>query len=86
MGRAFADLIRGIDQLLEIAKEDQTVANLREAPKEIQDRAAHSKPLPNEIFEVAHKLARGQWPQDIDPAFTAQNDDETFRAELCETV
>jgi hypothetical protein len=85
MGRALADAIRGIDQLLEIAKEDETVAYLREAAPKIQDMASASKPLPKEIYEVAHKLARGEWPDDIDPAFTAQNDDETFTAELCET-
>jgi hypothetical protein len=84
MGRALADLIQGIDQLLEIASEDVTVAYLREAPADVRAIAAKSKPLPKEIYEVAHKIARGEWPEDIDPAFLAQNDDETFTAELHE--
>jgi len=82
MGRALADLIRGVDQLLEIAGEDGTVAYLREAPKEIQQMLGNGKPLPKEIYEVAHKLARGEWPQDIDPAFLAADDDETFHTQL----
>ena len=86
MGRALADLIRGIDSLLQIAAEDGTVAYLREAPKEIQDRAAISKPLPKEIYEVAHKIARGEWPTEIDPSFQATDDDEEFTAEVCESV
>jgi hypothetical protein len=82
MGRALADLIRAIDQLLDLADEDETIAYLREAPQEIQDRAAACKELPGEIYEVAHKLARGEWPDDIDPAFMAQDDDEEFTAEV----
>jgi hypothetical protein len=85
MGRALADLIRGIDQLLALAEEDQTVAYQREAPAEIQALAARSKALPKEIYEVAHKLARGDWPESIEPAFTG-NDDEAFTADIPESV
>jgi hypothetical protein len=85
MVQAFADLVRGIDGLLELADEDETVKFLREAPKDIQKMAASSRPLPKEMYEIAHKLARGQWPQEIDPAFVARNDDETFTTELCES-
>jgi hypothetical protein len=84
MGRALAALIRGIDSILEIAAEDETVAYLREAPREIQKMAKECKPLPNEIYEVAHKLARGQWPSDIEPLFQAANDDEKFSLKLTE--
>jgi len=55
MGRALAALIRGIDSVLEIAAEDETVAYLREAPRGIQKMATQCKPLPNEIYEVAGK-------------------------------
>jgi hypothetical protein len=86
MGRAFADLIRGIDNLLDIAEEDETVDYLRDAAPEIVELAAKSKPLPREIYEVAHKLARGEWPEnDIEPIFAAQDDQETFKADLCES-
>jgi hypothetical protein len=84
MGHALADLIRGVDGLLELAREDETMAYLREAPADIRARAAASKNLPREIYEVAHKIARGDWPKDIDPAFTAQNDDEEFVSKVCE--
>jgi hypothetical protein len=86
MGRALADLVRGIDQLMELAQEDETIAYRREAPAEIQERAASSKRLPKEIFEVAHKIARGQWPAEIEPSFQAQDDDEEFVTDVCQPV
>lgn len=86
MGRALADLIRGIDSLLEVAREDETMAYLREAPDDIKARAAASRKLPREIYEVAHKIARGEWPEEIDPAFMAQDDDEEFTAEVCGNI
>lgn len=82
MGEALEELIRGIDQLLAIADSDATVAYLREAPTAIQDLAKHSKKLPAEIYEVAHKRARGCWPEDIQPAFNTTSDDQAFVAEL----
>jgi hypothetical protein len=57
MGRALADLMRGVDQLFELAAEDESIAYLREAPQEIKDKVAHAKPLPHKIYEVAHKIA-----------------------------
>lgn len=80
---ALADLIRAVDQVCEIAREDETVAYLREAPQDIQKMAATGKKLPREIYEVAHKMARGQWPENIEPEFKAQ-DDQAFTAEVCE--
>ena len=62
MIQAFADLIRGIDGLLEIAGEDETIAYLREAPEEIQGLAEKSGQLPKEMYEIAHKLERTEQP------------------------
>lgn len=86
MGRALADMIRGIDGLLDLARADETIAYQREAPAEIQERLTSSKKLPKEIYEVAHKIARGEWPQEIEPSFQAQNTDEDFSAEFSEAA
>ena len=61
MGRALADLITAVDQVFELAQNDATIQVMCEAPKEIQDRAAMGRKLPREFFEVAHKIARGEW-------------------------
>src|SRR4051812_47560136 len=66
---ALADLIRGMVSLSDLAREDATIGLLREAPPEVQAIAAKSKTLPFEIFEVAHKMATGNWPKEISPDF-----------------
>jgi len=77
MTRALADLIRAIHQVLDVSAADETIAFLREAPAPIQALAKTSKPLPREIYEVAHKMVHGNWPADIEPGFRAP-DDESF--------
>jgi hypothetical protein len=84
MGRALADLICGVDRLIQLAREDETIEYIREAPAEIRAMTAHSKPLPREIYEVAHKIARGEWPSEIEPTFMAMNDNVTYTAEIPE--
>jgi hypothetical protein len=68
---AMATLIRGASAVLECAAEDETLAYLREAPEEIQQKARDAKDLPLEIYEVAHKMALGKWPAylkvDVEP-------------------
>lgn len=85
MGRALADLIRGVDSIIKMATEDSSLAYLREAGNDVKALAAKSKPLPAEIYEVAHRIARGTWPNEIDPGFTA-SDDQAFTAEINEEV
>jgi hypothetical protein len=68
---AVADMIAAVDTVCRNAVEDGTLAYLREAPDEIKAMAAHAQNLPLEIYEVAHKIALGEWPREIDPAFDA---------------
>ena len=56
--------------MLKLAEDDQTVSYLRNAPREIQELARRSTPLPGEVFEVAQKIAMGKWPDLIEPEFT----------------
>jgi len=83
MGRALADLITAVDQVFELAQNDATIQVMCEAPKEIQDRAAMGRKLPREFFEVAHKIARGEWPAEV--TITADSDAE-FTAEVAEGI
>lgn len=83
---ALADLLRAIDTVWEIARADKSVAFLREAPKDIQRLSKSAKRLPAEIYEVAHKLARGQWPAEIEPTFEVKRGSKKFFAEIKEPV
>jgi hypothetical protein len=85
MGRALADLIKGVDQLIKLARVDESLAVFREAPENIKDLARNGKCLPQEIYEVAHRIARGTWPEDIDPGFKAAGD-QAFTASIKEGV
>jgi hypothetical protein len=80
---ALTDAIRGIDAVLLIAHDDPTIAYLREAPKEIQKLAKKAKPLPREIYEIAHRKVRGQWPSEI-PVDISPDSSEAFTAEISE--
>lgn len=79
---ALADFLKAIDQVLQNAREDRTLAYLREAPEDIQRMHDEARRLPNEIYEVAHKMAHGDWPEDIDPGFNANRKDVTFTAKI----
>lgn len=60
---ALADLIRAVRSVLALARADQSIAYLRDAPPKIKAMAAKNKKLPHEIFEVAYRRATGRWPQ-----------------------
>jgi hypothetical protein len=64
---ALADFIKAINQIVEEAGKDQTLAYLREAPAEIRAKYKAASKLPGEIYEVAHKMVHGEWPQDWNP-------------------
>ena len=50
---ALADLIRAVGSVLALARADQSIAYLRDAPPKIKAITAKNKKLPPEIFEVA---------------------------------
>lgn len=66
---ALADLLRAVNQIITIAREDDTVRIFRKAPKAIQEKAKRAEMLPREIYEIAHKIVHDTWPEDIDPNF-----------------
>lgn len=79
---ALADLLKAIDQICETASHDESLAYLREAPPEIQKRAERAKMLPKEMYEVAHKMARGEWPNYVDPDFKMSEKGEAYAAQV----
>jgi hypothetical protein len=62
---ALADLMKAIDQILALARQEGDIEVLREAPPEIQKRAQSAKQLPIELCEIAHKKVRGTWPAEL---------------------
>jgi hypothetical protein len=76
---ALADGIKAVQQVLALAHEDESIEPFREAPPEIRKMAERAKPLPGEVYEIACKMARGEWPQYLEPDFTPHG--EQFKAE-----
>ena len=60
---ALVDLMKGVNSLLAIAAEDETVKVLREAPARIQNLAKNAEPLPKELYEIAYRKVHGDWPE-----------------------
>ena len=66
---ALADLLKAVQQILNLAKQEDDIAVLREAPTRIQRMAKTAQTLPREIYEIAHKRVHGEWPKDFEPNF-----------------
>jgi hypothetical protein len=77
---ALADLMIALQELADLAAEDPSIAMLREAPPAVQKKARSAQPLPRELYEIAHKIVHGEWP-DIEVR-VAPNRQQRFRAEL----
>lgn len=83
---ALAALIRGVRELCKMAREDETIALERPAPEEIRRLFTGADTLPIEMFEVAHKMATGQWPEELSVELIPRNPDRALKAEVRETV
>lgn len=77
---ALADVLNAVKSVCEEAEKDPTLAVLRDAPHDIRERAARAKKLPREIYEVAHKMVHGTWPEDWNPPEPVKP--ETFTAQI----
>jgi hypothetical protein len=62
---ALADFMKAMDQVLKAASEGKNITVLRAAPPEIKAMAKRARPLPREIYEIAHKKLYGRWPRDF---------------------
>jgi hypothetical protein len=62
---ALADLIRALEAVAAQARRDPSISLLRKAPPEIQARAKTARKLPQELYEIAHRRAKGSWPAEL---------------------
>jgi hypothetical protein len=60
---AFVDGMRAVDQVVALAVKKPGIEVFSEAPEEIQQIARRARPLPKEIYDIAHKQLYGQWPE-----------------------
>lgn len=81
---ALADAIRAVDQVLDLAAHDKSIAAFREAPDEVKQIAKSSKALPEELYEIAHKMARGNWPAELPVAVNPSGG--SFKAQVHEPM
>jgi len=79
---ALSDFMVALREIWQLAAEDESVAVFREAPTEIQRKAHNAEKLPGEIFEIAHKMATGGWPDDWEPPTPTRSKKHRFRADV----
>ncbi len=82
---ALADFMRAIDQVRKVAAQGRNVALYRPAPAEIRAKAKTARPLPREIYEIAHKKVYGKWPADL-PVTVKPRSRQTFKAVVDEPL
>ena len=62
---ALADFLKALDQVLKVASQGKNISVLRAAPPEIRAMAKTARPLPREVYEIAHKKLYGRWPSEF---------------------
>lgn len=60
---ALAETIRMIEHARAMHREDPEIELFCSAPVEVVELAKQSKELPKEIYEIAHKMVHGKWPE-----------------------
>jgi hypothetical protein len=80
---ALADFMKAIDQLLKIAAQGKNISVLRPAPPEVRAMAKSARPLPREIYEIAHKKLYGRWPREFCVAAPPK---QTYKTTLSEPL
>ena len=59
---ALMDGMKAVDQIVELAEKDGDVEVFCDAPEEIAVLAKSAQPLPQELYDIAHKKLYGEWP------------------------
>jgi len=83
---ALADVLKAIHLIQDEARKDSSLAVYRRAPKDILAKAKKAKRLPNDIFEVAHKMVHGDWPADWNPPEPKRENVAAFKADIQEVT
>lgn len=79
--RALADLMLALDQVVAEAAR-QNISALRPAPPAIRRLASRGKALPVEVYRIAERIARGDWPADLVVDFEPIRRTTTFTTDL----
>lgn len=66
---ALADMMKAVNQTYELYQQEPDIAFLREAPSKVSRLADRAAPVPKEIYEIAHKMVNGDWPNYIKAEF-----------------
>jgi hypothetical protein len=61
----------------------KNISVLRQAPPEVRATAKSARPLPREIYEIAHKKLYGHWPREFCVAALPK---QTFKTTLRELL
>ena len=80
---ALADFMKALDQVVKIASQGKNISGLRQAPPEVRAMAKKARPLPREIYEIAHKKVYGHWPREFRVAAPPR---QTFKTTLNEPL
>jgi hypothetical protein len=77
---ALADCMKAVEQVIALAAHDPSVVAWREAPEDVQRQARNARQLPQKMYEVAYKKARGTWPDYLSVDLTPAGDVSVLRA------
>lgn len=80
---ALADFMKAVDQVLKVASQGKNISVSRSAPPEILAMAKTARPLPREIYEIAHKKLYGHWPREFCVGAPPK---QTFKTTLSELI
>lgn len=76
---ALVALVKAVRAIVQLAKRDESIAYLREAPPEIQRRARNAKLIPASVFGMACDMAAGDWPSDWSPPDLRSNSKQAMK-------
>ncbi len=75
---ALADGLAAVDQVIRAAARDPEIDVFRLAPSSILNMSKKADRLPYEFYEIAHKMARGEWPKELTIDLASDKSDKDF--------
>ena len=62
---ALRDYIVAVEQVMEAVAADETINPFRRAPVDVFKLFENAVDIPREIYEIAHRRATGDWPEEF---------------------
>lgn len=79
---ALVELMIAVDDLLELAKTHDEIRIHRDAPDDVISRAKRAIHMPEELYMIAYKRARGKWPKEFKVVLPELNKHRAVKTEL----